>query len=237
MRIVMWSGPRNLSTAMMRSFGSRADTEVVDEPFYAAFLAATGLKHPMRDEIVAQGETDWARVAETLSREPEGRPVRYEKHMTQHMLPGVGLDWMDGARIAFLIRAPEEVAASYFAKRETCGPEDIGLERQWQLYEHCATRYGPPPVVDATDIRRAPEAVLRKLCDALGLGFDAAMLRWEPGRRETDGIWAPHWYGAVERSTGFEPPGAPPSLPEPLAAVAAATRPFYDRLAERALRP
>ena len=237
MRIVMWSGPRNLSTAMMRSFGNRADTEVVDEPFYAAFLAETGLDHPMRDEIVAQGETDWRRVAETLSHEPVHRPVRYEKHMTQHMLPGFGLDWLEGARIAFLIRAPEEVAASYFAKRETCGAEDIGLERQWQLYEHCAGRFGPPPVVDATDIRRAPEAVLRKLCEALGIGFDPAMLHWPPGRRATDGIWAPHWYGAVERSTGFEPPGPPPVLPEALARVAAETRPFYDRLAERALRP
>jgi hypothetical protein len=237
MRIVMWSGPRNLSTALMRSFGSRADCAVVDEPFYAAFLAESGADHPMRAQVIATGETDWRRVAVACTREPVAPPVRYEKHMTHHMLPGWGLDWMEGARIAFLIRDPAEVAASYAAKREACTADDIGTAQQGRLWDFCAERWGPPPVVDAADIRRAPAAVLRKLCAALGLPFDAAMLSWAPGRRATDGVWAKHWYGAVERSTGFEPPGPPPVLPPALARVADGVRPVYDRLAARALRP
>jgi hypothetical protein len=221
----------------MRSFGARADCEVVDEPFYAAFLSASGLDHPMRDEILAFGETDPARVAAACARRADAG-LRYEKHMTQHMLPGFPLDWLDGARIAFLIRDPAEVAASYARKRERCVAEDIGLERQCSLYAHCAARYGPPPVVDATDIRRAPEPMLRALCAALDAPFDPAMLRWEAGPRATDGVWARHWYAAVEASTGFTPPEpeAPP-LTSALQAVADAARPFYDRLAGRALRP
>jgi hypothetical protein len=237
MRVVMWSGPRNLSTAMMRSFGARADATVADEPFYAAYLAATGADHPMREAVLEAGETDPHAVAEACARPPEGAGLRYEKHMTHHMLPGFPLDWMDGARIAFLIRDPAAVAASYAAKRESCGAGDIGLVRQWALYEWCAERYGPPPVIDAADVRRAPRAALSALCAALGLPFDEAMLSWPPGRRETDGVWAEHWYGAVERSTGFAPPdAAAPQVPSGLAAVVAEARPIYERLRERALR-
>lgn len=230
-RVVMWSGPRNLSTAMMRSFGRRAGCTVVDEPFYGAYLAATGAEHPMRAEILAAAETDPARVAAACAAPPPAGTLRYEKHMTHHMLPGFPLDWLDGARVAFLIRDPGEVAASYAAKRETCRPEDIGADAQAALYDRCAARYGPPPVVDAADIRRAPEPMLRALCAALGLAFEPAMLSWPPGRRDSDGVWAAHWYGAVERSTGFAPPDGPaPALPEALAAVADAARPAYDRL-------
>jgi hypothetical protein len=237
MRVVMWSGPRNLSTAMMRSFGARPDTTVVDEPFYAAFLAATGDDHPMRAEVLAAGETDPQAVAAACAAEPADRPIRYEKHMTHHMLPGFPLDWMDGARIAFLIRDPAAVAASYAAKRATVAPQDLGVARQAELYAHCAERYGPPPVIDAADIRRSPRAALSALCAALRLPFDATMLSWPPGRRPTDGVWAAHWYGAVERSTGFAPPeSAPPTVPEALRPMVDEARALYAEMKARALR-
>ncbi len=237
--IVMWSGPRNLSTAMMRSFGSRADTSVVDEPFYAAYLAATGLDHPMRKEIIAAGETDWRRAAADCAREPVDPPIRYEKHMTHHMGEGFGLDWMRGAAIAFLIRDPASVAASYAAKRQEVTAADLGSERQAEIFDIVAQMQGaPPPVIDADDVRAAPEAVLTKLCAALGIDFDPAMLSWPPGPRATDGIWGAHWYGAVNASTGFAlPDPARPALPPQLAEIADAAHPFYERLARYKIRP
>ncbi|MEM6423330.1 MAG: HAD family hydrolase, partial [Pseudomonadota bacterium] len=206
-RIVMWSGPRNLSTAMMRSFGARADTRVVDEPFYAAFLAATGIDHPMREAVIAAGETDWHRVAAACAAPPPAGTIRYEKHMTHHMLDGVALDWLEGAAIAFLIRDPRAVAGSYAAKREAFTLEDLGLVRQAALFDHCTALLGrQPPVVDADDIRRDPAGTLGLLCAVLGIAYDPAMLHWPAGSRETDGVWGAHWYGAVNRSTGFAPP-------------------------------
>ncbi len=239
MRIVMWSGPRNLSTALMRSFGQRSDTAVVDEPFYAAFLAASGKPHPMRDEIIGAGEPDWRAVARSCALEPVLPKVRYEKHMTHHMLPDVGLDWMDGAKVAFLIRDPAEVAASYAAKRESCDLDDIGIVRQWTLFEYCSDRFGQPPVIDSGDLRRAPEATLRALCAALGLCFEPAMLAWPAGSRPTDGLWAAHWYGAVENSTGFAPPddGLPRTLPPELDQVVGEAQGYYRKMASAALRP
>ena len=232
MRVVMWSGPRNLSTALMRAFGERADTEVRDEPFYAAYLAATGLRHPMRAAVIADGETDPRAVAASCAAEPAGRPVRYEKHMTHHMLPGWDLGWTEGARCAFLVRDPREVAASYAARRTAFAPEELGLPRQVELFERVAERDGAaPPVIDAREVRRAPEATLRGLCGALGLDFDPAMLRWPAGRRPTDGVWAAHWYGSVERSTGFAPPdGATPRLDPGLEAAMAPSVALYERL-------
>jgi hypothetical protein len=236
-RVVMWSGPRNLSTAMMRSFGQRAGATVVDEPFYGAFLAATGADHPMRADILAAMETDPARIAAACAAEPAPGGLRYEKHLTHHMLPGFPLDWMAGARVAFLIRDPDAVAASYAAKRDTCAPEDIGADRQAELYDWCAERFGPPPVIDSADILKRPEAALRALCAALDLAFEPAMLSWPAGRQATDGVWAAHWYGAVERSTGFAPQ-ADATVPEGVFAEAArVARPAYERLAARRLRP
>ncbi|MEO1723664.1 MAG: HAD family hydrolase [Pseudomonadota bacterium] len=237
MRIVMWSGPRNLSTAMMRSFGARSDTDVVDEPFYAAYLAETGIDHPMRAEVLAAGERDWRRVAEDCARTPPAGRVRYEKHMTHHMVPGIGLDWLEGAAIAFLIRDPAEVAASYAAKREAFALDDLGFERQAELFDHCTDLLGtPPPVVDATTIRRRPRETLCSLCGALGLPFEEAMLSWPSGARETDGVWGAHWYAAVNRSTGFAPPPASPAeLSAEIETLIAPARRLYDRLAAHAL--
>jgi len=235
-RICMWSGPRNISTAMMRSFENRADTAVVDEPFYAAYLAETGLDHPMRDDVLASQPTDWRAVAEQLTGPvPGGRAVFYQKHMTHHMLPGFGLEWSDGARHAFLIRDPARVLASYTVKRGEVTLADIGVERQRELFEREADRLGQaPPVIEGRDILGDPHRKLAVLCDALGVPFDPAMLAWPAGRRDSDGVWAPAWYDTVERSTGFGPPPdetAPPPLTDDLRRIAEAARPHYERLA------
>ncbi len=237
----MWSGPRNLSSAMMRSFGNRADCGVWDEPFYAAYLAATGIDHPMRDEVIAAGETDWRKVADAcLGPEPEGRTVFYQKHMTQHMIAGVGRDWIDRLTNAFLIRAPERVLASYAAKREGVTLPEIGFMQQAELFARAADRLGAAPlVIEAEDVRRNPEAALKLLCKALSIPFDAAMLSWAPGPRPEDGVWAAHWYDGLWRSTGFAPPdeSPPPELPADLARLADAARPHYDALRRHRLRP
>ena len=230
-RIAMWSGPRNLSTAMMRSFGARADCAVSDEPFYAAYLAATGLEHPMRDEVMASQPQDAERVAaDMLGPVPGGKSVWYQKHMSHHMIPGFPLDWMDGVTNVFLLRSPERVLASYAQKRESVTLADVGFEGQAMLFDRVAQRTGRAPVVvESDDIRRDPEATLTALCGAIGLAFDPAMLQWAPGQHADDGVWAPHWYGAIFASTGFAPPDeAVPVLPPHLAGIADAARPYYE---------
>jgi hypothetical protein len=230
----MWSGPRNLSTAMMRSFGNRADCAgVMDEPFYAAYLAASGADHPMRDAVLASQPQDWRAVARDCATVavPPGRIV-YQKHMTHHMLPEFGLDWMDGLDHVFLIRAPERVVASYAAKREEVALADLGFARQAELFDRVTERSGAaPPVIDAEAVRADPERVLRRLCAALGLAFDAAMLAWPAGPRASDGVWAGHWYAAVTASTGFAAPEpAPPPLAGRMREIAEAGRADYERL-------
>jgi len=207
LRIAMWSGPRNISTAMMRAFENREDCAVVDEPFYAHYLAHTGSDHPGRDVVIAAGETDWRCVAATLAGPaPDGRAVFYQKHMTHHMLPHIGHDWFAAARHVFLIRDPRQVLASYLKSRPHATAEDIGVLQQAQLYDEIATLAGAaPPVLDADDFLREPEAHLRALCAWLGIEFSPRMLAWPAGPRASDGVWAPWWYAAVLKSTGFEP--------------------------------
>jgi hypothetical protein len=236
-RIAMWSGPRNISTAMMRSFENRSDCAVVDEPFYAAYLARTGLDHPMREAVLAAQPQDWRAVVDALSR--LDAPVVYEKHMAHHMLDGFGLDWIAERRNAFLIRDPAEVLASYVAKRGEVTLEDIGAVKQRELFEREADRLGrAPPVVRGADVLADPPGVLAALCAALGIRFEATMLRWPPGPRASDGVWAPAWYDSVERSTGFETPQrrAYPPLPDGLQRIAEAARPHYEALAAHRLR-
>jgi hypothetical protein len=230
----MWSGPRNLSTAMMRSFGNRADTFVSDEPFYGAFLKASGVDHPMCDEVIAAMECDWGNVVRTLAGPtPDGSPVWYQKHMWHHMVGPIGYGDFAGFTHAFLIREPERMIASYLRKRECAVFEDFGLERQAEFFEREAERLGhAPPVIDANDVLEDPEGVLSALCDRLGISWDPAMLHWPSGRRPTDGPWAPHWYGAVEASTGFGPPeNEPVELPDDARSLADQCRTYYERLA------
>jgi hypothetical protein len=232
-RVAMWSGPRTISTAMMRSFAARSDTLVVDEPLYAHYLAVTGLDHPGREEILASQPTSWPAVVDVLTGPlPEGIGVYYQKHMAHHLLPGVGRDWLGGLTHAYLIRDPAHVVASYARVRRRPTLADIGLPQQREIFE----RYGGP-VVDAADVLRDPAGVLEALCEALGVGWQPAMLAWPAGRHDTDGVWAPHWYAAVEASTGFAPYRATsPRVPDRLAPLVEAARPHYEALARHRLR-
>ena len=237
-RIAMWSGPRNLSTAMMRSFSSRADTFVSDEPFYGAYLKATGDPQPMADQVIGSMDTDWQSVARAMTGPcPTGAPIWYQKHMAHHMVGPIAHDDLPGLTHAFLIRNPARVVASYAAKRIAVRPDHLGVERQVEYFEREADRLGhAPPVVDSADILADPAAMLERLCEALGIDWDPAMLRWEPGIRETDGVWAAHWYDAVARSTGFGPPDyRPVHLVDEARRVADHCRPFYERLAAHRL--
>jgi sulfotransferase family protein len=227
-RIAMWSGPRNLSTALLRSFDARADTVVVDEPLYAHYLAVTGLDHPGRDKVLASQPNDWETVAaQLIGRLPDSRPVYYQKHMTHHLLPDVGRAWIGRLTNAYLIRDPALVATSYAKVRSTPTLADLGYAQQAEIFG----RYGGP-VVDAGDLLRDPPGVLERLCAALGIPFDPAMLSWRPGRRDSDGVWAPYWYAEVERSTGFgRYTEKPRDVPEHLSALVEEARPYYEALA------
>lgn len=237
-RIAMWSGPRNLSTALMRSFGNRPDCAVADEPFYAAYLAISGVNHPMRNEVLRHQENDWRKVAAQLAAEPpSGERVFYQKHMTHHMLPEIGRDWMRACRHGFLIRHPARVLASYAAKRETVELRDIGFEQQAELFDRAADLLGePPPVVDADELLGNPRRSLQELCRRFRIPFSMRMLSWPAGGRESDGIWAAHWYDSVNRSTGFERAKPVPEITDHgLKMVEAAALPFYGKLARYAL--
>jgi hypothetical protein len=233
----MWSGPRNISTAMMRSFENRADTVVVDEPFYACYLHLTGIDHPMRDEVIASQPTDWRTVASTLSGDREGVDIIYQKHMTHHMLPEIDLGWTSTLQNCFLIRDPEYVVKSYSRKRDTISPDDIGIRRQLELYEEISAITGQDiPVIDATRFLADPEAALRRLCKRLAIPFSADMLHWPRGRRASDGVWAAHWYEAVEQSTGFRAAATPAiSLSPGQQAVADEAREYYEVLLVKSL--
>ena len=232
MKIAMWSGPRNLSTAMMYAFGNRPDFAVWDEPFYAPYLAATGLEHPMRDSILAAHETDPGKVAARCAGEiPDGKKHFYMKHMPHHMLPDFPLDWAKDCVNIHLIRHPARVIASYGAKRDEMTLEDIGYPQQTALYDKIGGI-----VIDSADIRADPEKMLRKLCDSIGLDFHPAMLSWPAGPCKDDGIWAAHWYNAVHQSTGFAAAEGPlPVLDEAQEKMWHLAMPHYEKLSQQKL--
>ena len=233
MKIAMWSGPRNLSTAMMYSFGARPDFAVWDEPFYAPYLAATGEDHPMREAILAAHETDPMTVAARCAGPiPGAMPHFYMKHMPHHMVRGFPLDWARDCVNIHLIRHPARVIASYGAKRDRITDADIGFAAQTALHD----RIGGI-VIDSADIRDDPAGMLARLCTAINLPFDRAMLSWAAGGRAEDGAWAPHWYGAIHASTGFAGPEGPlPHLSGAAADACARAMPCYDRLSAMALK-
>mgnify|MGYP002629490466 CR=1 FL=1 len=232
-RIAMWSGPRNISTALMRSFENRADTVVCDEPLYGYYLNETGIDHPMAGDIIADMECDWRSVTAALSGPVAGGAAySYQKHMTHHLLDGMARDWMDDLVNCFLIRNPAEVIASYAAKRDHITLDDIGMVQQNEIYSYLHTRTGRRPVViDARDVLINPQAMLHALCDAIAIPFDEAMLHWPTGRRDSDGVWAAHWYHNVEASSGFAPytPQEIDLNPDH-AALAEACEPHYQEL-------
>lgn len=239
--IAMWSGPRNISTAMMYAFGNRADCHAWDEPFYAFSLRHHGNDHPMREAIIAANDTEFDRlVARCLARPPGGKSVFYQKHMTHHMLPGYDRQWITGLANAFLIRSPERVLASYAKKWSEVSLRAIGFVEQAEIFDLVAGRLGEaPPVIDAEDVLANPQAILTSLCVALGVAFDPAMLSWPKGPKPFDGVWAPHWYNAVWNSTGFSRPEktAGDALPVPLARIADEARPYYEKLRAHRIAP
>jgi sulfotransferase family protein len=231
----MWSGPRTVSTALMRSFGNRPDTIVVDEPLYAFYLSRTGISHPGRDEILASMPNGWREVLDylTTSELPAGKSVFYGKHMTHHLLPEVDRAALAPLRHAHLIRDPDELLASYARVRSEPTLDDLGIRQQAEIFDAY-----PGPVLDSRDLLENPEGMLRALCDALSIPFSAAMLAWAPGPRDTDGVWGPHWYESVWASTGFGPYRAPAGvLPDRLADLAQRCRPYYEHLYARRLTP
>jgi hypothetical protein len=234
--LAMWSGPRNISTAMMYSFGNRADCEAWDEPFYGFSLKTKGNDHPMRDEIIADMECDWDRLV-TKCTTPSAKPLLYQKHMTHHMLEGFDRSFILTLTNAFLIRDPAKVLASYTQKWAEVDLEAIGFVAQAEIFDMVADKLGhAPPVVDSDDVLADPHGVLTRLCKACGIAFDEAMLAWPKGPKSFDGIWAKHWYNAAWSSTGFAaPPAKQVDLPPELQRIADQAQPIYDRLKRHAL--
>lgn len=234
----MWSCSRNVSTATMRAWGARADTTVVDEPLYAPWLLATGADHPMRDSILATHPTDWRVVVDQLTG-PVATPILYEKHISKHLLPGMSRAWLHTHRHAFLIRDPHPMLLSFQRKVETVTVEETGLPQQAELWQWLHATTGVAcPVVDARDLLQDPAGTLAALCAALDVAWDPQMLSWSAGRRATDGVWAPHWYDAVERSTGFHAYRASVGeLPDHLQPIYEACLPAYRFLHARRVQP
>ena len=230
----MWSGPRTISTALMRSWENRPETVVADEPLYGFYLASTSVRHPGRDEIIQSMPNGWREVLSelTLAPLPAGKSIYYQKHMTHHLLPEVDRNALAGLSHAFLIRNPRQLLASYAKVRGAPVLADLGLEQQVEIF-----RAFGGPVVDASDILRRPEPTLRALCGALNVPFEAAMLSWPAGPRDTDGVWAKYWYESVWRSAGFGPYREPATeLPSHLEPLAQACQPFYDEMSAHRLR-
>lgn len=234
-RIAMWSGPRNISTALMRSWGARRDTVVWDEPLYAHYLSTTqDRRHPGYDETLARHESDWRVVVETLMRPlPRDKSIQYQKQMAHHLLPGVGREWIDGIVNCLLIREPAAVLVSFAEFVPDPRPEDIGLPQQIELLDRTLERTGqPPPVIDSADVLVDPASMLSRLCERIGAPYTDEMLSWPPGLRESDGAWAPYWYEKVAHTTGFGPPrDEKAEVPAPLRGVWEDCLPLYDRLA------
>jgi hypothetical protein len=239
-RIAMWSGPRNISTAMMRAWENRPDTAVRDEPLYGHYLLATGLDHPGRDAVIAAQPTDWRTVVAALTGPiPDGRAISYQKHMAHHLLPGIDRGWLDRVVNCFLIRNPGDVLASYVRTRDDPTLADLGFAQQVEIFERVGERTGRvAPILEARDVLENPRRMLTLLCEAVGVPFSDRMLSWPAGRRNSDGVWAKHWYASVERSTGFAP-YRPPTEPlaDPLRSLADACEPYYRRLYQCRLAP
>lgn len=236
LRINLWSGPRNVSTALMYSFAQRSDTRVVDEPLYAHYLRVSGAQHPGRDDVLAAQDPNGATVVREVILGPSDRPVLFFKQMAHHL---VELDRSFLAHTAnvLLTRNPREMLPSLRQNIERPTLRDTGYAMQTELFEELRAHGQEPPVLDARELLDDPRGVLAALCTRLGIAFEEAMLSWNPGPRPEDGVWAPHWYASVHRSSGFQPyrPKAEP-FPEELDALLAECRPHYEALARVAIR-
>ena len=204
--IAMWSGPRNISTALMRSFGNRMDCFVSDEPLYAYYLNETKLDHPLNDEIIKSGETNFKKIVTYLNGNiPKSKDIWYQKHMSHHILDNNNLDWILKFKNCILIRDPKEVIISYSKKHKLFNIRQIGFPQLYEIYKKLKNNNITPTVIDSNDIISNPEKFLKILCERLNVSFESRMLKWPKGRRQTDGIWGEYWYENVESSTGFKP--------------------------------
>ncbi len=239
LRLAMWSGPRNISTAMMRSWGNRNDTVVCDEPFYAHYLKVTQKDHPGRDEVIASSENDWPKVVEWLTGPiPDGRNIFYQKQMTHHLLPPVDRGWLGQVTNCFLIRHPRDVITSYIKIVPNPSDEDTGFPQQLEIFQWVRQHQGLTPlVIDSVEVLNQPRRTLGLLCDALGIDFQESMLSWAPGLQPTDGVWAKHWYKEVENTTSFRPyqPKAD-QVPDSLSDLYRRCLESYEMLYEHRLR-
>ena len=235
--VAMWSGPRNISTALMRSWSSRADTRVIDEPFYAHYLQQTGYAHPAAQAIIEHYETDWREVARQLLADEGSESIFYQKHMTQHMLEHIDRSWLLKVSNCFLIRDPRRMLKSFAKVIPNPRLDQTGLPQQLALFDYvCAAGGQVPPVLRARDVLLDPEGCLRRLCHALDLPFDPAMLAWPPGPQPSDGIWGEHWYGSVIKSSGFAPYSEDDTpLPAHLSELLEQCQALYDQMARHCI--
>ena len=231
-RIAMWSGPRNISTAMLRSWENRPDTQVVDEPFYAFYLNKTRSPHPCFEAVLQSQSDNYEQVVSELTQTACKSQVQYQKHMTHHMLTGTDLSWVKKLQHCFLIRSPAQVVNSYTRSRGVCSAEDIGIQRQFELYQDICEISGQDiPILDSNDVLKNPEGILKLLCEKLGVAFMPEMLNWPPGSRTSDGVWAKHWYKNVDNSSGFAPYSAKQlRLNDAQLSVVNQVQPFYEQL-------
>lgn len=238
LRIAMWSGPRNISTALMRSFENRPDTAVWDEPLYGPYLYKTGIDHPGADEIIETCGSDWEPIAKRcLGNAPGNAPVFYQKHMTMHLLPDMSQDWIRNLTNCFLIRQPDQVVASYGKVRPDLTLEDLGYFQQARLYDYVIKITGSMPmVIDSKDFLMNPEKMLRAMCDQLGIPFRTEMISWPKGKRDSDGVWGKHWYDSVWDSTSFAAYQEKPlNLTDEQQAIANEAEPYYQVLHQHRL--
>jgi len=235
-KIAMWSGPRNISTAMMRSWENRSDCEVIDEPFYAYYLKNTQSPHPYFEEILASQSSSYDEVTKQLT-DIQTAQIQYQKHMTHHMLEGVVLRWTQHLQHCFLIRDPHEIVNSYTNSRGKCTVEDIGIIRQAQLYKKISAITGKDiPVMDSNAVLSNPHLMITKMCEALSIEFEPNMLSWPQGSRKSDGVWAKHWYHSVEASNGFAKVAAKPfELTKSQLEVVEQVMPYYKQLKEHTI--
>ena len=240
LRIAMWSGPRNISTAMMRAWENRGDCAVWDEPLYGYYLDATGIPHPGAAEVIADQGIDAAAIIARCSGDtPEGKPIFYQKHMTLHLLPQLDRDWLAALVNCFLIREPEAVIASYAAVRGDVTLADIGFVQQAELFDQVRRMTGEIPIViDSREFLLAPESMLRAICARLDIEFVSQMLSWPRGARASDGVWAKYWYDSVWNSTGFAPYQEKSyDLCARDQQIASKARPYYEDLYRYRLQP
>lgn len=234
-RICLWSGPRNVSTALMYGFAQRSDTRVVDEPLYGHYLRVSGADHPGRRDVMAAMDCDGDRVVREVILGPCDRPILFMKQMAHHLV-GIDTSFLSQTDNVLLIRDPAEMLPSLAKNLPVPELADTGLAVQTDLFRRFAEMGRDPIVLDARRLLLDPQAVLGGLCDRLSIQFSDSMLTWPPGPRPEDGVWAPHWYENVHRSTGFQPyrPKTDP-FPDRLARLLEACRPHYEMLLRSAI--